>query len=101
MPVRVRPLAEADIDSASSYLWQENPQAAIRFLEELELAFARLAEQPGMGSPRYAHLLIEGNLRMWTLATFPYLVFYLERPDHLDVVRVLHEVRDLPRLLQE
>jgi plasmid stabilization system protein ParE len=29
------------------------------------------------------------------------LIFYLERPDHLDVVRVLHAARDVPAALSE
>ena len=31
----------------------------------------------------------------------PYLVFYVERPDHIDVWRVLHSQRDIPAWMQE
>jgi len=29
---------------------------------------------------------------------FPYIVFYIERSDHMDVVRALHGRRDIPTL---
>jgi plasmid stabilization system protein ParE len=32
---------------------------------------------------------------------FPYLVCYFDRPDHVDVVRVLHGVRDLGVVLSD
>jgi len=38
---------------------------------------------------------------VWRLRRFPYLVFYLTHPTHVDVVRVLHEARDIPAVLQK
>jgi plasmid stabilization system protein ParE len=35
------------------------------------------------------------------VARYPYLVFYIERPDHIDVWRVLHGQRDVPAWMQE
>lgn len=32
---------------------------------------------------------------------FPYLVFYVEQPGHLDVWRVLHARRDIPSWLRD
>lgn len=39
------------------------------------------------------------GLRFWPLTRFPYLVFYVERDDHIDIWRVLHEQRDIPAWL--
>ena len=100
-PIRIRPLAETDIDHAVAYIWRDNPVAATQLLDALEEGFSALSHQPAMGSPRYAHLIPGNMLRMWKVDKFPYLVFYLEHEDHLDVVRVLHEVRDIPALLGE
>ena len=97
--MHIRPRATADIDHAAAYLFEENPVAAAAFLDALEGAFALLTEQPGIGSTRYAHLLPGTTLRMWPLSGFPYLIFYLERADILEVIRVLHGVRDLPAQL--
>jgi hypothetical protein len=32
---------------------------------------------------------------------FPYTLFYFERDDHLDVVRLLHQRQDIPMLLSD
>lgn len=74
--LHVRPLATADIDHAAAFLYDENPAAASAFLEAIEAAFDLLKEQPGVGSPRYAHLLPGVNLRMWPLRHFPHLIFF-------------------------
>lgn len=55
---------------------------------------------PATGSPRYAHELNLPGLRCWSLARYPYLVFYVEHPDHIDVWRLLHGQRDIPAWMQ-
>jgi toxin ParE1/3/4 len=35
------------------------------------------------------------------LKRHPYLVFYVERADHLDVWRVLHGMKDIPAWLRK
>jgi toxin ParE1/3/4 len=40
-------------------------------------------------------------LRSWRLARCPYVVFYVERDDHLDVWRVLHARQDIPEWLRD
>ncbi|RVH02752.1 type II toxin-antitoxin system RelE/ParE family toxin, partial [Sinorhizobium meliloti] len=32
---------------------------------------------------------------------YPYLIFYRDQPDHVDVWRVLHAKRDIPQWMQE
>ena len=44
---------------------------------------------------------ITEGLRACALQTFPYLVFYVEREDDIDVWRVLHGNRDIPAWLLE
>jgi len=97
--LRIRPLATADIDHAAAFLFDQNPVAARSFLAAVETAFGLMVEQPGIGSPRYARLLPGVTLRMWPVQGFPHLVFYLERADAVEVLRVLHGVRDLPAIL--
>lgn len=86
------------MDLAIAYLLDEGPALAVQFLRELEAATSRIAERPAIGSPRYAHLL--KGLRVWRLKRFNYLVFYLRRATHVDVIRVLHGARDVPEALQ-
>jgi toxin ParE1/3/4 len=49
---------------------------------------------------RYGHELDLPGLRSWALSRYPYLVSYVERPDHVDVWRVLHSQRDIPAWMQ-
>jgi toxin ParE1/3/4 len=37
---------------------------------------------------------------MWPVRRFPYLIFYLETEDRVDVWRPLHNRRDIPASLQ-
>jgi toxin ParE1/3/4 len=60
------------------------------------VTFAAISGHPGIGSPQYAHELAIPGLRSRKLKRYPYLVFYLERDDHIDVWRVLHAERDIP-----
>lgn len=70
--------------------------AALGFIDALEDACAHLARNPATGSLRYAHELNLPALRCWPLTRYPYLIFYVEQPDHIDVWRVLHGRRDIP-----
>ena len=47
------------------------------------------------------HELNLPGLRFWPLTRYPHLVFYVERPDHIDVWRVLHGTRDIPQWMVE
>jgi plasmid stabilization system protein ParE len=60
-----------------------------------------ISRNPGTGSPRYAHELNLPGLQSWPLMRYPHLVFYVERPDHIDVWRVLHGQRDIPAWMQD
>lgn len=101
-PVVPRTLANRDIDDAIAYTLSENASPAMQgFIDAVEQAYAHIARQPATGSPRYAHELNLPGLRFWPLAHYPHLVFYVERPEHIDVWRVLHGQRDIPAWMQE
>jgi toxin ParE1/3/4 len=96
-PVVPRELANTDIDrNIAYYLVEATEQAAYGFIDALEAAFSHIGHHPATGSPRYAHELNLPGLRFWPLTRYPYLVFYVERPDHIDVWRVLHDKQDIP-----
>lgn len=101
-PTVLRTLAQQDVDAALTYLLSEGaPEAALDFIDRLEQGLAHLGRQPASGSPRYAHELDLPGLRCWPLHRHPYLIFYVEQQDHLDVWRVLHSSRDIPHWMQE
>ena len=97
-----RERAERDIDTAAGYYFEEGgADLALRFINALESATRHIAANPATGSPRYASALALPGLRFWSLKRFPYLIFYVERADHVDVWRVLHGQRDIPAWLRE
>lgn len=99
-PIVPRSEANRDVDEAiDHYLSESAEQAALGFIDALEQAYADIARHPATGSPRYAHELNIPGLRSWSLKRYPYLVFFVEREDHIDVWRVLHGQRDIPAWL--
>jgi toxin ParE1/3/4 len=101
-PVIPRRLAQQDIEATvAHYLEQGGEALALRFIEAVESAFARIGRYPGVGSPRYAYELGIEGLRAWPLRHFPYLVFYREEANQLDVWRLLHAGRDIPGWMRD
>jgi toxin ParE1/3/4 len=99
-PVLPRELASRDVEEAVDYYLNEaGEQVALGFIEALERAYHLLAHQPASGSPRYAHELNLPGLRSWPTHRYPYLIFYIELADRIDVWRVLHAQRDIPAWL--
>lgn len=97
-----REQANRDVDEAIAYyLGEAASRAALGFIAALERAYTHLGRNPATGSPRYAHELNLPGLRVWPLTRYPHLIFYVERPEHIDVWRVLHGQRDVPAWLRE
>ena len=100
-PVIPRELALRYVEQAVAYYLNEGaPSAALGLIDALEKAYAHIGRHPGKGSPRYAHELNLAGLRFWPLISYPHGVFYIEKADHIDVLRVLHGQRDIPAWLQ-
>ena len=97
-PVVARELAHHDIDEIiACYLAESAVPAALGFIDALDAAYAHLGRYPATRSLQYAQALNLPGLRFWPLTRYPYLMLYLERPDHIDVWRVLHGIRDIPQ----
>lgn len=91
--------ADADVDTAiESYAGE--PELAEELLRALDEALGRIAELPGSGSPRHGHALGVEGLRSVPITRFPYTLFYVEHATAV-VVRIFHQRRDLPELLDE
>ena len=101
-PVIPRGLATQDLrDAAAHYAAEADPATARRFIDAVEQAFILIGRHPGIGSPRYAVELDLPGLRARPVEQFPYLIFYLEHEDRIDVLRILHARRDIPTSLQD
>lgn len=101
MRLVVRPLADADTDSAADYLARAaNLDVALRFLSALDRAYDRLCEHPLIGAEIKAFRSRLFGLRFWPVPEFErYLIFYLPSTELVEVVRVLHGSRELGLLL--
>ncbi|PIT79699.1 plasmid stabilization protein [Limnohabitans sp. JirII-29] len=101
-PVVPRAKANEDVEHAiDHYLKEQADAAALGFIKALELAYTHISRHPATGSPQYAHRLDLPGLRSWSLNRYPYLVFYIESADAIDVWRVLHMSRDIPAWLAQ
>ena len=101
-PVLPRALAKRDIqDALDHYLSEADDRIALAFVDDLQRAYRRIARYPSSGSTRYAHELDLPGLRSWPLKRYPYLVFYVETENLVEVWRVLHAERDIPAWISE
>jgi len=97
----IRPRADADIDEIADFYTQEaGAKSGIRFLDAVAAALAFILETPLAGAPRPLLNPRLTGLRSWPVPGFEDVrVYYLEpHGDVLEVVRILHGRRDLPRL---
>jgi toxin ParE1/3/4 len=99
----LRPLADRDIDHQFEYLAIEaGLDTAKRYLLAVKKAFSALLQNPELGSPRTLGDRRLAGLRMWPVRGFRrHLVFYIPTSSAIEVVRVLHGVRDVEGLLGE
>lgn len=96
------PKASQDLDDLFDYIAQNNPNAALRFFDATRQTIARLAQNPGLGSPYLTNNPRLANLRKRGVKGFEkYLIFYLSQDELLKVVRILHAARDLPTILEQ
>ena len=97
-----REQAHRDVEEAIDYYLSEaGEKVALGFVEALERAYRHIALHPATGSTHYAHELDIRRLRSWPLKRYPWLVFYIERDDHVDVWRLLNASRDIPSWMRE
>ena len=101
-PLLRRRRADDDINAALAYYLKEaGPEIAADLIDRLEKCLKNISEQPSAGDPRYGHELGIPGLRHRAVERFPYLIFYLERADRIEVSRVLHSKMDIPSWLDE
>jgi toxin ParE1/3/4 len=95
-PVVRRAVVDEDIERYVDDYAAESIATADRYIDELKKNFDLISKRPRIGSPRYSHELNIPGLRFQKVGRFPYLTFYIEQEDYIDVWRVLHEHSDIP-----
>jgi toxin ParE1/3/4 len=98
----ISPRAQADVDEEAAYYQTTDSLAtATRFLDDLRHVFERLVEFPHLGTPwKTPNRQLVGLWRR-LLPNFPYSVFYLSTEEAIEIVRILHNSRDLPVSLED
>lgn len=93
-----REIAVADLTAAYLYIGADSPKNAERLLVAVEHAVSLLMENPRAGSPTRFRSTRARGVRFWPVRGFDlYLLFYRADGADIDVLRILHGARDVPR----
>ena len=94
--IRRRLKAAQDAEDIADYIAKDSLEVAVRFLENTESTLKELSDSPGVGSPFESDHPELANLRFRRVKGFPnHLIFYIEHPGEIEIVRILHGARDL------
>jgi plasmid stabilization system protein ParE len=97
----IRPQARRDVNQIAADLDDYAPAVSARFLADVRTAFDRLTTFPGLGPLWSANDPAHADKRRLVLRTFPVSVFYRADDTTVTIVRVLHQARDIPPLLED
>lgn len=95
--ILLRPKAKHDLREIIEYLADKDTTVSTRFTEVVEKALTLLAEMPD-AAPRYRSETVQ-NVRRQVVGDFRYLLFYSYTTEAIEVIRVLHQARDVEDLL--
>ena len=97
-----RRLAEDDLTAAYLHIGTDSPSAAERFVDALEETTHVLLDHPELGRLRAFRSPLARGIRSVPVPGFlAYLVFYRASGSDIEITRILHGARDLPRTLDE
>jgi toxin ParE1/3/4 len=98
----VRHDAELDAFGYFKYIRENNPEAALRFLEAIDCTVESLALQPLKGRLRKFRGRELKNIRSWRVDDFEnYLIFYRFAEMRLEILRIKHGAMDFPLALRQ
>jgi toxin ParE1/3/4 len=94
--ILITPLANQDIDAHVNYLRVYNEKAAFRLFDSIRLTLTQIAKIPKIGVSYPLQNSRLAGLRKWPIKDFSnYIIFYLEKPEQIEVVCILHGARDI------
>ena len=88
LPIRFRPIAQAEFDAAVAWYEQARPGLGADFAAEVEAVLAEAARAPN----RFP--VVDGDVREGPVRGFPYCAYYRVRAGRVVVVGVYHQARD-------
>jgi toxin ParE1/3/4 len=78
------------------YLLDRNDDAGRRFIDAVQKTLKNLVGMPGVGSPKNFADPRLADVRSWRVQGFAnYLIYYLALDDGIDVLAILHGMRDV------
>lgn len=93
-------MGEADlVGRTRDYQASAGSEVAERFFEAAIEALRSIEVMPGIGTPTVGERVGVDGLRRIAVDGFPCGWYYLERADHLDVIRLLADRQDVEMLL--
>jgi toxin ParE1/3/4 len=103
MRIEKRDKALIDLDEFAAVLTRDaGPDVALRFLDSTEKTLERLAAMPASGGLYECDNPLLQGLRHASVRGFPnHYLFYFERLEGIELIRMLHAKRDLGRALAE
>jgi toxin ParE1/3/4 len=97
-----RDAALHDLIDLAYYIALDNVAAAYQFLDRAEESFRELERMPLMGSTREFQDPTLAGIRMWRVKGFrKHLIFYRPIDGGVEIIRVLHNARDIAGLFSE
>lgn len=87
---RISNLAEKDLEDIWFYLAQQNEILADKKIAQIFDKFPMLAQFPDMGRKRDE---LQTGLRSFPVK--PYIIFYTQVPEYVEIVRIFHQSRDI------
>ncbi|MFQ4139817.1 type II toxin-antitoxin system RelE/ParE family toxin [Nodosilinea sp. PGN35] len=99
--ITVRPRASQDLDDHFTYIAQSNSEAALRFFDAVRSTIAQIARMPGIGVVYPVQSAALQGLRKWPVKGLKqYIIFYLDLPEAVEVVRILYGSQDIDSILE-
>jgi plasmid stabilization system protein ParE len=96
-PVNKTSQAETDIAEAITYLLEQNPDAAEKFISDLQSLSRRLSQFPELYPlQRRSNKPEWRNVRMAVLRRFSHIVFYTSDNQTVVIRRIVHGARNEP-----
>jgi toxin ParE1/3/4 len=95
--------AVTDIEEISDHIAEDNLEAAIRFIEELERTLSQLADIPHIGYHRFFSDSEFDQIRVFPVSRRfkNYLIIYEPTEEGIDVLRVMHGAQDIEQRISK
>ena len=94
-PCLLRPLASQDRrDEVRYYRKEAGSVIAMKLVDALQKALLELERNPAIGSPAMGLALGIVGMRTWRIEGFPLSFWYFERPQAIDVARLVGHRQD-------